>query len=274
MAANDGDVTGYGPNHGYAWGWFPEPLIVTFPESITINKVEVLLLDVDGRAYDLRLEVRAGGEWRPVEERTRASGWLTFVLGPTECSAIRLVFTGGTLPVRSYHIVEVAAYSDPRPEADSPLKKAWLKARKDRERGELGLLGVDEALEAVFLNEAAFKRAKALKEGERRWIDLDRDGDPDLIILKDQGAVVVVIDDDDDAGANGILPPAPLPSEGGEGNGRTADGVGAEAPPTTAGDRDSDCWVVDLDLDGRPDRVLDYIDDDGDGDADLGLRRR
>jgi hypothetical protein len=239
MAANDGDVTGYGANHGYAWGWFTEPLTVTFLGTVTLNKVEVLLLDVDARAYDLRLEVRAGGEWRPLEERKRASGWVTFVFGQTECSAIRLVFTGGTLPVKSYHVVEVAAYDDPKPEQDSALKKAWLNARKERGRGELGLLGVDEALEAVFLKEAAFQRAKALKEGERRWIDLDRDGDPDLIVLKDQGAVVVVIDDDDDARL--------------------------EAPEA---DRDSDCWVVDLDLDGRPDRVFDYIDDDGDGDAD------
>jgi len=50
---------------------------------------------------------------------------------------------------------------------------------------------------------------------------------------------VVAIDDDDDA---------------------TAD------PPVA--DRDNDCWVVDLDADGRPDRVIDYLDDDGDGDVD------
>ena len=49
MAANDGEVAGYGPNQGYAWGWFGEPLTVTFPAATTINKVEVLLLDVDAR---------------------------------------------------------------------------------------------------------------------------------------------------------------------------------------------------------------------------------
>ncbi|MBM3475520.1 MAG: hypothetical protein FJX75_19820 [Armatimonadetes bacterium] len=239
-AANDGDVTGYGPNHGYSWGWFEEPLVVTFERPTVINKVEVLLLDVDARAYDFRLEVRGLDEaWRTVAERTRASGWVIVVFEAQQCEAMRLVFTGGTLDVKSYHVVEVAAYNDPRPETDSALRKTWLALARGRQLGELALLGVDGALRAVFQDEAAFRRAKALPEGERRWVDLDRDGDPDLTVFRDQGAVIAALDDDDDAAA---------------------------AHPQA--DRDSDCWVVDLDLDARPDRVIDYFDDDGDGDVD------
>ncbi|MCC6144464.1 MAG: hypothetical protein IT368_11720, partial [Candidatus Hydrogenedentes bacterium] len=55
---------------------------------------------------------------------------------------------------------------------------------------------------------------------------------------RQQDAIVWVIDDDRD--------------------GSLADG----------GDRDSDCYVVDNDRDGRVDRMLDYIDDDGDNDPD------
>jgi len=240
MAANDGEVAGYGPNQGYAWGWFGEPLTVTFPAATTINKVEVLLLDVDARQYDFRLEVQAdSGEWKALDERQTASGWVTLTFRATTCRAFRLVFTGTTLPVKSYHVVEIAAYNDPEPERDSALKRAWLRSKREREVGDLALLGVDEALQAVFLDEVAMQRARALREGERRWMDVDGDGDRDLIVFKDQGAVVVAIDDDDDA---------------------TAD------PPVA--DRDNDCWVVDLDADGRPDRVIDYLDDDGDGDVD------
>ena len=36
----------------------------------------------------------------------------------------------------------------------------------------------------------------------------------------------------------------------------------------TGGDRDSDCYVADYDRDGRVDRMVDYIDDDGDNDPD------
>ena len=240
MAANDGQVTDYGPNHGYAWGWFEEPLVVTFPHATVLSKVELLLLDVDPRAYDFRVEVgSADGRWHTVADRSRASGWVTLAFASVTCTALRVVFSGGTLDVRSYHVVEVAAYNDPNAEADSALRKAWVASRRDRQLGELGLLGVDEALNAVFRDPEALARARALNEGERRWVDSDRDGDPDLIVFRDQGALIVAIDDDDDARS--------------------------EAPEA---DRDSDCWVVDLDLDGRPDRVLDYFDDDGDGDVD------
>lgn len=239
LAANDGDVTDYGPHHGYSWGWLDEPLTVTFSRPVTINKVEALLLDVDTRAYDLRLEAYSGGVWKAIDERRHASGWVTFVFPPLNCEAIRLVFTGTTLPINSYHVVEIAAYQALDLGSDSPLKRAWLAHREEALLGELRLLGVNEALEAVFLNDTAFRRARALAAGQKGWVDLDRDQDPDLIVFQDQEAVIVTIDDDDDA---------------------------TLASPTP--DKDSDCWVVDLNWDAKPDRVFDYLDDDSDGDVD------
>ncbi len=238
LAATDGDVADYGQSHGYAWGWLKDPLVLTLAESAGINKVDVLLLDVDPRSYDFRLEGLAPDGWTRLAESETASGWVTLTFDPVECSAIRLVFTRTSLSAGSYHVVEVAAYDAPEPDADSPLKKAWLATREERKVGDLHLLGIDEALEHVFLDEDMLARAKALEEGDRRWLDTDGDGDADLIVLNDAGVLVCVIDDDDDAGA---------------------------APDA---DEDSDCWVADVDRDGSPDRVIDYWDDDGDGDVD------
>jgi len=240
MVVNDGEVVDYGPNHGYAWAWLSQPLVVTFPEPARINKVEVLLLDVDARWYDFRLEARlVDGTWRAVGEQEKARGWVTMVFEPVTCPALRFVFTATTVAANSYHVVEVAAHDDPEPQRDSALKQAWLRTRRQRAEGELRLLGLDEALDLVFRNEEMMRRARDLPEGQRRWLDPDRDGDPDLILFRDRGAIVVALDDDDDAEAGD---PAP--------------------------DEDSDCLVVDLDADGSPDRVLDNFDDDADGDPD------
>ena len=95
---------------------------------------------------------------------------------------------------------------------------------------------------------------------ERR--DLDGDGDPDELIIEEtarrargrsgefsspkQAAdaplfpiLVRVVDDDDDM-----------------------------APEDITGDEDSDCWIADWDADGSVDRLVDWIDNDGDSDAD------
>ncbi|MGQ9729828.1 MAG: hypothetical protein ACUVX8_01015, partial [Candidatus Zipacnadales bacterium] len=239
LAVNDGEVTEYGRNHGYAWGWFEEPLVMSFAREQRVNKVEVLMLDVDGRQYSFGLEAEVEGQWRKLTTREGVHGWVTLIFAPVQCTALRFVFTGNTLDVKAYHVVEAAVYDDPTPVRESTLKQKWLAWRCTRDLADLKLLGVDEALERVFLDETAFRRAKALAEGEKRWLDADGDRDPDLIVFRDEGTVIVALDDDDDATSN--RPEA---------------------------DRDSDCWVIDLDLDGRPDRVLDYWDDDGDGDVD------
>jgi hypothetical protein len=240
LVVNDGEVADYGPHHGYAWAPLAVPLTVTFPESTRINKVEVLLLDVDARSYDFRLEAQApDGTWQALAERSGARAWVTLAFEPVTCSAMRLAFTGTTLATKTYHVVEVAAYDDPEPQRESALRRVWLASRQTRQEAELALLGVDEALELVFRDEAMMERVRRLADGERRWLDPDRDGDPDLIVFRDRGAIVVVLDEDDDAAAADLRP-----------------------------DEDSDCLVVDLNADGSPDRILDNIDDDSDGDPD------
>ncbi len=240
IVVNDGQVADYGPHHGYAWAPLSVPLTVTFPKPTRINKVDVLLLDVDARSYDFRLEVQqADGTWHALAERSGARAWVTLAFGPVTCSAMRLVFTDTTLTTKTYHVVEVAACDDPEPARDSSLRQAWLASRQTREDSELALLGVGEALELVFHDDETMRRARQLADGQRRWLDPDRDGDPDLILFRDRGAIVVALDEDDDATVGDLAP-----------------------------DEDSDCLVVDLDADGSPDRVLDNIDDDADGDAD------
>jgi hypothetical protein len=71
-------------------------------------------------------------------------------------------------------------------------------------------------------------------------------------------AIVWVIDDDEDGS---ILTKTPTSSP--------AAAAGASAQPTIAmpGDTDSDCYVADYDCDGLVDRMVDYIDSNGDGRA-------
>lgn len=77
-------------------------------------------------------------------------------------------------------------------------------------------------------------KALKLKPGERFFVDLDKDGDPDLLIRREEKNLVLAVDDDDDM--------------------KRTD---------TDGDKDSDCFVVDYGADGVVDRMVDYIDNDG-----------
>ncbi|MFH1743977.1 MAG: hypothetical protein ABIH23_33645, partial [bacterium] len=112
--------------------------------------------------------------------------------------------------------------------------------------------GVDGHARILLLN---LKRLK-----ERR--DVDKDGDPDELIIEETARRasgrggefsspqqasecplfpidLKVVDDDDDMSAEDIT-----------------------------GDEDSDCFIADYDADGSVDRLMDWIDNDGDGDAD------
>lgn len=84
-----------------------------------------------------------------------------------------------------------------------------------------------------------WKRATALAPGGHFTIDLDHDGDPDLLIRREGDMLVMIVDDDDDMPKN-----------------------------ATEGDKDSDCYVVDRDRDGAVDRMVDYIDNNRDQVAD------
>jgi len=75
-----------------------------------------------------------------------------------------------------------------------------------------------------------------LLEGTQLTRDLDGDGDPDILVMKDGDALVMIIDDND-----------------------------TMSRLNPHGDRIDDCWIVDLDNDGLVDRMIDYIDNEGDG---------
>jgi len=90
-----------------------------------------------------------------------------------------------------------------------------------------------------WLSVAGLLGNHAVGPTERACLDTDGDGDPDRVASRDGRALVVAIDTDDDA--------------------RTA----ADIP-----DADSDVLAVDLQGDGRIDRILDRSDGDADGDVD------
>lgn len=87
-----------------------------------------------------------------------------------------------------------------------------------------------------LVNKDWYEEALRLSEGAQLTRDLDCDGDPDVLVMKDGNALVMIIDDNDTMSS---LNPH--------------------------GDRIDDCWVVDLDNDGLVDRMIDYIDNEGDG---------
>jgi hypothetical protein len=92
-----------------------------------------------------------------------------------------------------------------------------------------------------------WKRAAALKVGEHFTVKSEYPGGGRMLVRREQltrggktfEAVVWVIDDDGDL-----------------------------QPGQTDGDKDSDCYVADYGCDGRVDRMVDYIDNDGDGKPD------
>lgn len=118
------------------------------------------------------------------------------------------------------------------------------------------LAGVNEVRQKLFervfgdaakLDPATVKKVKALKPGERHWVDRNGDGKHEEVWYVDTAArhmektrpvLVRVIDEDGDLDAH------------------------------KGGDLDSDLYVVDWKADGIVDSVVDYVDTDGDGDLD------
>ncbi len=89
----------------------------------------------------------------------------------------------------------------------------------------------------TFLSKSWWPRAKALAEGGSFTLDLNRDGRPDTLIQKRDGNVVEIIDD----------------------SGKAQD---------LASNQSSAAYVVSFNATGLVDRMVVYIDNDGDGKAD------
>ena len=98
----------------------------------------------------------------------------------------------------------------------------------------------------VLTDRPWWDRAKALAAGEHLLVKSELPGGGQMLVRserlmrhKQQDAIVWVIDDDGDF-----------------------------KPGDTNGDKDNDCYVVDYDRDGKVDRLVDYMDNDHDGQAD------
>jgi len=89
----------------------------------------------------------------------------------------------------------------------------------------------------TFLNKPWWPKAKALSEGGSFTLDLNRDGRPDTLIRKTDGNIIEIIDD----------------------SGTASD---------LASNQASAAYVVSLNATGLVDRMMVYIDNDGDGKAD------
>ncbi len=89
----------------------------------------------------------------------------------------------------------------------------------------------------TFLNKPWWPRAKALAEGQSFTLDLNKDGRPDTLIRRQDGNIIEIIDDTGKA-------------------------------PDIAANTFNSAWVVSLNGTGLVDRMVVYIDNDGDGKAD------
>jgi hypothetical protein len=88
----------------------------------------------------------------------------------------------------------------------------------------------------TFLGKTWWPRAQALKEGESFTLDLNADGRPDTIVTRKDGHIIEAIDD----------------------SGRASE----------IWNHSSTCYLVSLKGDGLVDRMVVYLDNDGDGKAD------
>lgn len=235
--AIDGSLD-FSDRHGYAWAYLDTPTTVTFAAPAVIDAVEVVLNDLGGRSYSYRLSLSPDGQqWQVVADVSgeRVVGYRCHRFEPIEARALRLEFTSTSVPAGSYHIVEIAAWRLGEATA-GPLGERWRTDRQRRAREGEALLGVSAAQELLARPEV-LARARALAEGRSFQQSLP-DGTK-VLLLRDLGHIVMVTDDDGDMDQ-----------------------------AATGPDGDSDCLAVDMDMDGRIDRTIDYDDTTGDGRAD------
>ncbi|MBT4821535.1 MAG: hypothetical protein HON70_37855, partial [Lentisphaerae bacterium] len=239
--AIDGETRAYGRSWGYMWGYLNTPLVVRFRERVSINVVDMLLLDVDGRDYGYVIETSTeDGRWLPAVNRASArdKSWQTHRFTSRTTRSLRVTFTRTSVQARSYHVVEIAAYSLPKGVTETPLRRAWERPRFPIPPTDTQLLGAESVLRQLQ-DPDRVGQVRRLKPGaQARW-DTDGDGVPDMLITREQAGVVVAVDDNGDMSAT-----------------------------TEEADGTDDCLVIDLKGDGTLDRAVDYMDWDSSGFAD------
>jgi len=235
--ANDGKFD-FGFSRGFAWGWLETPTIITFAEPATIDTVELILSDLQGRKYNYRVSISRDGErWQTVANTSGrgVNGWQMHRFPAMETTGVRLDFAATRTSARSYHIVEVAAWHLGESTA-RPLAAQWSAQRERRSLEALRFLGVCPA-QAVLSDVEIRERVRALGPAESFREELG--DDRGAVFMRDGRHILVGIDDDGD-----------MPVD------------------ATAADLDNDCVAVDMNADGIIDRTIDRDDTNGDGVAD------
>ena len=96
---------------GYAWAINPCTFTVDLGTVHAINKVRILLFDLDNRRYSYRVFVSEdGASWDQVRSNPRArGGWQEIGLEDKKLQFIRVNGLGNTVN-RNFHVVEIEAY--------------------------------------------------------------------------------------------------------------------------------------------------------------------
>ena len=106
----DGE-TKFGKYKGYAWATNPCNFAVDLGAVHSINKIRILLYDLDNRRYSYRVFVSEDGDsWNQVMSNPRArGGWQEIGLEDIKLQFIRVNGLGNT-ENRNFHVVEIEAY--------------------------------------------------------------------------------------------------------------------------------------------------------------------
>ena len=106
----DGD-TKFGKYKGYAWATNPCNFAVDLGAVCSINKIRILLYNLDNRRYSYRVFVSEDGDsWNQVMSNPRArGGWQEIGLEDIKLQFIRVNGLSNT-ENRNFHVVEIEAY--------------------------------------------------------------------------------------------------------------------------------------------------------------------
>jgi uncharacterized repeat protein (TIGR01451 family) len=113
----DGKTTGYTSDTGFTWAGFNVPLTITLNKQYTINKINVLLWDLDARYYRYKIETSLDKiKWTTVIDKTSGQ-WKSWQSDTFSALPVRYIRITGTYNSANneFHVVELEAYEPPTP---------------------------------------------------------------------------------------------------------------------------------------------------------------
>ena len=237
---------------GYGWAPIETPIVMTFPKAVPLNEVEIVFHHGRDAWYQYILEGSLDAKkWDRLGSQQKGTprGYQAVTFPRRPVRFLRLTVTKTGHRANAYHVVELAAHDRRDPRQPSAIRERMRggSAPTDPSTDRTHLLLLRSVGKGAEIPGELARQLLGGPPGKRVLEDIDGDGDPDLLTFVDGAArhsarrkpiLVRVIDDDDDMPADGEP------------------------------DRDSDCYVADWNGDGVIDRVVDFRDEDGDGDAD------